>query len=139
MGKILGWITGPAGSLVDSVGSIIDNLHTSDDEKLKARIALQKLEREFQQSLLEADQRWAETQASVIRAEVSSKSWMASNWRPILMLVFTYIVAHNFVIAPMFSLPLTEVPENMWELLKLGMGGYILGRSGEKIAAQLKR
>lgn len=53
------------------------------------------------------------------------------------MCVFGAIVANNYILAPymqaLFSFSVAlAVPEPMWELPKLGVGGYILGRSGEK-------
>ena len=54
------------------------------------------------------------------------------------MLVFVYIVAHNYIIAPIIamfypSMVHLEVPPDLWDLLKLGIGGYIVGRTGEKM------
>ncbi len=48
------------------------------------------------------------------------------------MLTFTYVVAHNYIIAPLFSLTPPRSPPDMWELLKLGVGGYITGARVEK-------
>lgn len=132
------FIAGPATSLVDSVGGVIDNLHTSDDEKNEAKRKLAQIERGFYGQVVEADTEWVKAQASVIQAEANSQSWLARNWRPILMLVFTYIIAHNFVIAPMFSIEAVEIPPNMWDLIKIGIGGYVIGRTTEKILPQSK-
>lgn len=138
MGKLWSFLSGPVGSLVDSVGSVIDNLHTSGEEKLAAKMKLLELEQSFQRQLLEADVEWAKTQAEVLKTEIASTHWMAANWRPILMLTFTYVVAHNFVIAPIFSLDVLPLPPDMWDLLKIGVGGYIVGRSAEKIIPNSK-
>lgn len=138
MGGLLSKIFGqPASDLVKSVGGIIDNLNTSDKEKLDARIALATIEAKFNADLLTADAATVKEQAEVIKAEVESASWMARNWRPILMLVLTYILAHTYVLVPLFSLKPVILPEQMWELLKLGMGGYIIGRSVEKTATSI--
>jgi len=40
---------------------------------------------------------------------------------------------------PIFSLPAAVIPPDMWQLLKIGVGGYVLGRSGEKIVGVLKK
>jgi hypothetical protein len=132
--KIFG---GPATELVKGVGGIIDNLNTSDKEKLDAKIAMMEIERKFNADLLTADSSTVKEQAEVIKAEVESASWLARNWRPILMLVLTYILAHTYVLAPLFSLPPVIIPEPMWELLKLGIGGYVVGRTVEKTATTL--
>jgi hypothetical protein len=66
------------------------------------------------------------------------------------MLVITAIVAWNFLFAPLIELgvqlstgnmiPLAiDLPDELWTLLTVGVGGYIVGRSGEKVAKKLKR
>lgn len=76
-------------------------------------------------------------QSDVIKAEAGSSSWITASWRPILMLVFTAIVANNYILAPylqaMFHVGLSlALPPEMWDLLKIGVGGYVVGRSVEK-------
>lgn len=139
MGKLLDFLSGPVSSVLGSVRDIINDLHTSDEEKLKAQQKLVEIENDFRKALLEADARFAEAQERVLRQELASQSWLARNWRPLLMLVFTYIIAHNFVIAPIFSVSVLEIPTDMWELLKIGMGGYIIGRSAEKITPEVAK
>jgi hypothetical protein len=135
MGGFLGKLFGaPVADLVKSVGGIIDNLNTSDAEKLEAQRKLVELQLGFQGKLADLEGEWAKTQAGVITAEANSQSWMARNWRPLLMLVFTYIIAHNYVIAPIFHITSVPIPPDMWTLLNVGVGGYIGGRSFEKVA-----
>lgn len=134
MGGILKLLGGPVSDLVGSIGKVIDNVSTTDAERLEAQRKLIEIERNFQIKMMEIDTEYAKAQAGVIETEMKSESWMARNWRPILMMVFTYIVLHRFVLAPVFSFPQVEIPTDLWELLKLGMGGYIIGRSAEKIA-----
>lgn len=44
----------------------------------------------------------------------------------------TGTIANNFLIVPIMGTPMAEIPPDMWDLLKLGLGGYVLGRSAEK-------
>lgn len=127
------FLSGPFSTVIDKVGDGIDALHTSDEEKAQLRNKLVEAERDFHRTLLENQNEFAKTQARVIQAEVASKTWLASNWRPILMLTFTYIIGHNYVIGPLFGLPTLDIPPDMWDLLQLGIGGYIGGRTAEKI------
>jgi hypothetical protein len=74
---------------------------------------------------------------SVIVAEASGTG-LKANWRPITMLCFVGILMNNYVVFPYISLfgghaVMIDVPENLWELIKLGMGGYVVGRSVEKV------
>ena len=70
---------------------------------------------------------------AIITAEVHSKSWLARNWRPSVMITFTgLIVAHWFGwTAP--NLTEGEIL-SLLDLVKIGIGGYIGGRTLEKIA-----
>ena len=59
------------------------------------------------------------------------------------MLTFVAIVANNYLIYPYISLfwnsaPLLELPPDLWGLLKIGLGGYVVGRSAEKVASNFK-
>lgn len=134
LGKLFG---STLGELFKSVTGLVDSLHTSEDEKLKAKLALAEIERQYQLKSFELDNAFADIQSRVVIAEAQSPSWAARNWRPILMLTFTFIVAWNFVIAPLFGLVKTDIPPDMWDLLKIGIGGYVFGRSLEKVAPDI--
>lgn len=74
---------------------------------------------------------------SIIVAEAQGESWLQRNWRPLLMLTCIGIIANNYVLYPYLKLfvaapPLLEMPDALWELLKIGVGGYVIGRSVEK-------
>lgn len=75
----------------------------------------------------------------VIIAEAQSEHPLTAQWRPITMLTFVAIVANNYLIYPYLSLfwdqaPVLPLPTDLWDLIKIGLGGYVVGRSGEKIA-----
>lgn len=134
MGSILGLLLGPGKSVVEGVNEIIGKFVTDPNAKLAAQQQVLQLEAEYQKECMAADVSFAQSQATVISSEAQSKNWLASSWRPILMLTFTFIVAFNYVIAPLFSLKSLAIVPDMWDLLKLGIGGYIAGRSVEKVA-----
>ena len=48
-----------------------------------------------------------------------------------LLAPFVHMFYSNFSVLPL--------PDKLWLLLEIGVGGYIVGRSGEKIASQLKK
>jgi hypothetical protein len=125
-------ISGGIGSLIGSIGGIIDDLNTSDEEKLAAKLALSQLENAVTIRLIEAEQTLVQEKAKVLVAEAQGESWLQRNWRPITMMTFVFIVAWNFVVAPLFGAVYLEIPDKMWSLLQLGVGGYIIGRSVEK-------
>lgn len=125
---------GPLGALVRGATAVIDKFVPDAQAKIDAQLELAKLQAEYQTKLVDADVEWAKAQATVLTAEIQSQSWLARNWRPITMLVFVYIIAHNYIIAQLFDLKTLPIVDDMWQLLKLGLGGYIIGRSVEKIA-----
>jgi hypothetical protein len=122
--------------LVKPVGDIIDNLHTSDEEKAEAKRALVDLEQDATDLLVE-------TKGKIITAEAESEHFLTSTWRPITALVFVAIIANNYIIAPytgaLFDTKIIlEIPDQMWELLKLMIGGYVASRGAEKAIKKWK-
>jgi hypothetical protein len=70
--------------------------------------------------------------AQVVIAETQGESWLQRNWRPLLMVWFSILIgAYWFGFVPI-NMPL-EVVQSLFDLVTLGMGGYIIGRSGEKM------
>ncbi len=122
------------GSLVETTGQVIDEFHTSTEEKLQAKIRLYALANETIATLLTYQTKLAEYQARVIMTETTGHSWLQRNWRPITMLVFVAIIVYNHVLAPIFGLTPAPIPGNLWDVIKIGLGGYVIGRSAEKIA-----
>lgn len=97
------------------------------------------------QAALAADQANTRQGAKTVRAEIVADSWMTRNWRPLTMLIFVTIVANNYLIAPYIQalaahpLAITlPMPPDLWALLKIGLGGYVIGRSAEKTASAWK-
>jgi hypothetical protein len=77
-------------------------------------------------------------QFDVVMAKAQGESWLQRNCRPILMLTIVSIVANNYVIAPYIQLFFSkgiqlELPAWLWSLLQIGVVGYVIGRSAEKI------
>lgn len=71
--------------------------------------------------------------ADIVKTEAASAHWLAANWRPVLMLTFgALIVARWFG----WAAPNLTEPEYLalWDIVELGLGGYVIGRSVEKIA-----
>ncbi len=121
--KALSAITGP-------LFSVIDKAVTDKDEanRLKSEIQLQLIE--SQDSLLKA-------QMQIILAEAQGESWAQRNWRPVLMLVIVAVIANNYLLAPylgaIFGVGLQlDLPERLWDLMTIGVGGYVTGRTVEK-------
>jgi Holin of 3TMs, for gene-transfer release len=86
-------------------------------------------------------------QQAVVLAEVKSEHWLTRSWRPLLMLIMMAFLVLTGLVLPLGDLIIGHVipfnphwqaiPPAFWEFLTIGMGGYIGGRSLEKIAGQV--
>jgi len=99
---------------------------------------------ELRLGMLEHDETAQQVARDVVVAEAQSDHWLTSAWRPITMLVFVAIVANNYILAPYIDLFFNaglqlDVPAPMWDLIKIGLGGYVVGRSAEKVAERVRR
>jgi hypothetical protein len=128
MNKIFNWLTG---DLFKKVGDSIDNLITSDEEKLILRNELQKLF--FAQNLALAKLNFQ------IITEEAKGNFLQRSWRPILMLMFGFVILYSKFFAPAFGLPNTILEPDFFMLLKLGIGGYGVLRTAEKITKTIKK
>lgn len=128
IGNILGTVAGPMFEVIDQAVTDKDQANT-----LKA---------ELRRRLIDQQDAALQARMKVILAEATGESWLQRNWRPLLMTVIVAIVANNYLLAPylgaMFGVGLQlALPSQLWDLMTLGVGGYIAGRSGEKIAGTL--
>jgi len=130
------------------VGDFFKGLFSTIDQvvedKDKANELKASLEQVMQNSDLTKFVEQIKAQTSIILAEANSQSWLARNWRPGLMALFGLIIFNNYVLNPwltaMFSVNIImEIPPDMWALLKIGLGGYVVGRSTEKVAEVWKK
>lgn len=70
--------------------------------------------------------------ANLIAAEAQGASWLQRNWWPITMLSFL-----GLVVADAFGLLAFPLADQAWLPLQIGLGGYVVGRSVEKISPQI--
>ena len=129
-------LIGPIAGLFTKALGIVDKYVPDKDlaAKLKADLEanMMQLAQEQLLTLLKG-------QIDIVLAEVKGESWLQRNWRPILMLTSITIIANNYIIAPYIGLffpdkeLILELPGGLWALLNLGVGGYIAGRTVEKL------
>mgnify|MGYP000645021635 CR=1 FL=1 len=119
-------ISGAIGPVTD----LIDNMHTSEEEKAKAKQAIQQMQNSLTSQIIKA-------KGGIIKAEAESEHFLTATWRPITALVFVAIIANNYIIAPYMGAfagkeVVLDIPPQMWELLKIMIGGYVVSRGAEK-------
>ena len=126
--SILGTIfSGGAKDLEEGVGGVIDNLHTSKEEKLEAERKVKELVSSYQSTLeKEISSRW--------NADMKSDSWLSKNVRP---LVLVFLVVATVLMIFIDAGTINFVVEAKWtDLLQLVLitviGAYFGGRSLEK-------
>tara|TARA_R110002153_G_scaffold73217_1_gene191042 strand:- start:117 stop:509 length:393 start_codon:yes stop_codon:yes gene_type:complete len=116
-----------ASALVKSVGGVIDNLHTSKEEKLEAEQKIKELIASYEvQMEKEISSRWD--------ADMKSDSWLSKNVRP---LVLVFLVVATVLMIFIDAGTINFVVEAKWtDLLQLVLitviGAYFGGRSLEK-------
>ena len=120
-------------SLIGSIGGkvldIVDDVVEDKDEANRLKF-------EIQRQLFENKSNELESAAKIVLAEAQG-SWLQRNWRPLLMVTFAgLIVAHWFgFTAP--NIP-ESVQNSLLNIVMVGIGGYVVGRSGEKIADKFR-
>jgi hypothetical protein len=127
--------------LAAGMGQAVDKvLGRFFEDKDQAAAAAQ----ELRLAMLAHEKTANELARDVVVAEAKSGHWVTSAWRPIVMLMFAVMIANNYIIAPYLDAILGtsvmfDMPEQAWSLLSIGLGGYVLGRSGEKIAREMRK
>ena len=126
--SILGkMFSGGAADLINSVGDVVDYLHTSKEEKLAAQHKIKKLvanyEVEMEKNITD---RW--------KADMNSDSWLSKNVRPIILI---FLVVSTVLMIFIDAGTIQFTVEQKWtDLLQLVLitviGAYFGGRSFEK-------
>ena len=119
--------SGGAAELVKGVGGVIDNLHTSKEEKLAAEQKIQELIANHQAKMEQnITDRWS--------ADMNSDSWLSKNVRP-MVLIFLVVSTVLMIFIDAGTINFT-VEEKWTDLLQLVLitviGAYFGGRSFEK-------
>ncbi len=131
MSIITDLLKNPLTALVDGVKEVIVGKLTNDADKIAATTKLTELQVGLQEAVLNADLEFAKSQQAVIVAEAQSESWLTKSWRPLTMLFFVGLVGAYWFGWTAPNLPEPTVME-LLGIVKIGLGGYVIGRSVEK-------
>ena len=123
------------GGLFKPMTELVDEIFTSDEEREKITLELNKIQSQFSSKLVDLESQLISSKEKIIVAEAQGKSWIQRNWRPITMLTFVIII-----VARWFGLT-TAIPQEieikLMSIVELGLGGYIIGRSAEKLVPNI--
>ena len=121
-------------ALLPAIGDVLDKvLARAVPDKDKAAA----LKAEATAMLVARDGEIRRAAADIVKAEAMGHSWLQRNWRPLLMLTVVAIVANNYLLAPyaraLFGAAVAlDLPDRLWDLMTVGVGGYVVGRSAER-------
>jgi Holin of 3TMs, for gene-transfer release len=116
------------GILGKVAGGVADRIFPDPEQELK-RIELQQA---LQAAVLERTSEIERAAADVVKAEAQGQSWLQRTWRPITMLVFVSLIVARWLGWSAPNLSEAEVLK-LWDIVEIGLGGYVIGRSAEKI------
>ena len=114
----------PVVNMVNAIGELVGRLTLPAREKKELEAEIMKLMYEYE----------CEIQANVIQADATG-NWLQRSWRPLVMLTFAVII----LVGTFTSLPILADSSRFWDLLEIGLGGYVIGRSGEKMLGAIAR
>jgi hypothetical protein len=125
------------GKLLNGVLDLVDQGVRDKDkaDELKAELS-----KAFESADLSRFQTLVESQSRIVLGEIQGKSYLQRNWRPILMLTVVAIIGNNYLLFPYLSLFTTktvilDLPDKLYNLMTIGVGGYVAGRTVEKVVA----
>lgn len=124
------------GLIGDLLKPVLGSLFPDPKDALKK----QEAEIALQLALMNNEAAISKAAAEVVKTEAASSHWLAANWRPLTMLTFVVLVVVR-IVAAMFGVQFVGVTEaewlKLWGLIEFGLGGYVIGRSVEKLAAPI--
>lgn len=115
----------PITGIVNMVGELVERVTLPVREK-------KQLETDLLRAIIEWEQRVTDDRSAIL-AEEARGNWLQRSWRPLVMLTFVVII----LIGAFTSLPILADTSRFWDLLEVGLGGYVVGRSGEKIVGTI--
>lgn len=117
------------GPLLDFGSKVFDKVFPDPEKANEAKLKLMEMAQRGELEELAA-------RSSIIKAEASSEHWIVAAWRPILMLTFGGLIVARWL---GFSAPGISEAEilKLWSIVEFGLGGYIVGRSVEKVVPSI--
>lgn len=128
------------GGIISVAKDAIGKLFQTDEDKAQAQAILDKTAGDLQLEV-------AKIQGDLLKVDANGNN-LQKSWRPLLMIgfgaVLMVILSINFIIFPIMEVfgkvpPFIVMPEEIWSLLELVMGGCVVGRSVEKVTGIIRR
>jgi hypothetical protein len=116
-------------SLLPLVGNVLDKVIPDPQAAAEAKLKMLELSQKGELTELTS-------KTEIIKTEAASEHWLAATWRPILMLTFGGLIVARWLGYAAPGLSEAEVIK-LWDIVELGIGGYVVGRSAEKIVPSI--
>ena len=125
------------------LNAIIGPIAASIDKAVPDADLRRRLKADINARLIDQESALTGAARDVLVAEAKGESWMQRNWRPLVMLTFAAIIANNYLVAPYVQAfggvaVVLDIPAGMWNLLTMGLGGYVVGRTLEKTGSRVR-
>jgi len=124
--------------MLGAVAPLAKVLFNTIEKSVPDKDLQEKLKAQLQTQLLQSNTAELQAAAKIVEAEAKA-GWFSASWRPLLMYVLIFILIWNYVLGPVvkffFAAAITiDLPGDVWTLLQIGLGGYVVGRSAESVA-----
>lgn len=119
-------------SIFKPITDIIDHVLPSGDAKIQLQQKILESQMQAASQVMDYEKQLLDSQTQLIKAEETGNSVLQRNWRPVTMLTFLALVVGD----ALGWLPNRLAPE-AWTLLQIGLGGYTVGRTIEKVAPSI--
>jgi hypothetical protein len=126
-GAIASFISG----IFSPAAKLVDEIHTSDEEKMKLRNELARIQESAMSKMMELEKTAMEAQSKVQVAEANSSYWLTANWRPLTSVTIVVLIVLG-------SFGFVQVGKEIYDLAEIFLGAYAGGRSVEKLGKALK-
>jgi len=124
--------------ILSALAPILSKVFDVVDKSIADKDLATKLKAELNSQLIQQGTEELKASARIIESE-SKAGWFASSWRPLLMYVLITILIWNYILSPIILLIFhvnsqVVLPTDVWTVLQIGLGGYVVGRSAESVA-----
>lgn len=116
-------------NLFKPLTDVVTHVLPSGDAKVELQGKILEAQIGIAEKLMAYESQLLQAQADAIKAEATGTSAIQRTWRPITMLTFL-----GLVVVDAFGILPFRLADEAWTLLQIGLGGYVAGRSAEKIA-----
>ena len=120
-------------NIIAILSQLAPAIFSTIDKSVEDKDLAIKLKHELASQMSSSSGEIAKAASSIVIAEAQGESWLQRSWRPLLMIWFSILIGGYWFGFVPANMPISVV-EDLFTLVQIGVGGYVVGRSGEKIA-----